>query len=132
MADWPLLSMLVWLPIVGGVVLLFMGNASHQAIRMTALVISVAMLLLSLPLWTQFDSQTAAMQFVELKPWISSLNANYHLGVDGISMPLILLTTFITVLVVGAAWEVIKEKPCLLYTSPSPRDQRGSRMPSSA
>jgi len=63
MADWPLLSMLVWLPIVGGVALLFMGNASHQAIRMTALVISVAMLLLSLPLWTQFDSQTAAMQF---------------------------------------------------------------------
>ncbi len=111
MADWPLLSMLVWLPIVGGVALLFMGNASHQAIRMTALVISVAMLLLSLPLWSQFDSQTAAMQFVELKPWISSLNANYHLGVDGISMPLILLTTFITVLVVGAAWEVIKEKP---------------------
>ena len=111
MADWPLLSLLVWLPILGGIGLLFMGNASHNTVRWTAFGISVFILLLSLPLWTQYDSSTALMQFVEMKPWISSLNVHYHLGVDGISMPLILLTTFITVLVIAAAWEVITVKP---------------------
>jgi len=111
MADWPILSLLVWLPILSGVALLCMSKASQNTVRWTALGISVLMLLLSLPLWTQFDSSTSLMQFVEMKPWISSLNVHYHLGVDGISMPLILLTTFITVLVIAAAWEVITHKP---------------------
>jgi len=111
MAEWPILSLLVWLPIFGGIGLLCMGNASDNTVRWTALGIAVLMLLLSLPLWTQYDSSTALMQFVEMKPWISSFNVHYHLGVDGISMPLILLTTFITVLVIAAAWEVITHKP---------------------
>ena len=65
---------------------------------------------LSIPLYTAFDTNTATMQFQENIPWIAAFNANYHLGVDGISMPLIILTTFTTVLVVLAGWEVIKEK----------------------
>ncbi|CAG0910280.1 unnamed protein product, partial [Cyprideis torosa] len=66
--------------------------------------------LLSLPLYTGFDASTAAMQFVERTPWIDAFSVYYHLGIDGLSMPLILLTTFTTVLVVLAGWEVIKDR----------------------
>ena len=67
-------------------------------------------MLLSTLLYTHFDSATAVMQFQENVPWIEAFNVNYHLGVDGISMPLIILTTFTTVLVVLAGWEVIQDK----------------------
>ncbi|HID83289.1 MAG TPA: NADH-quinone oxidoreductase subunit M [Chromatiales bacterium] len=108
MTDWPLLTLLVWLPIVGGVVVLGVGDKSPANARRLALIISAITFALSIPLWTGFDTSTAAMQFEEMHPWISALNINYHLGVDGISMPLILLTTFITVLVVIAGWTVIQ------------------------
>ena len=73
--------------------------------------LSIVTFLLSLLLYTNFDMTTAAMQFEEKASWISAFNVYYHLGVDGISMPLIILTTFTTVLVVLAGWEVIKERP---------------------
>ena len=107
-ADWPLLSILVWLPIVGGFALLAVGENNQPLVRKLALAIALLTFLLSIPLYTGFDASTAAMQFVEKHPWISSFNIHYHLGVDGISMPLILLTTFTTVLVVIAGWEVIQ------------------------
>ncbi len=107
-SDWPLLSILVWLPIVGGFALLAVGEGNQPLVRKLALGISVLTFLLSIPLYTGFDTSTAAMQFVEKQPWIGTFNINYHLGVDGISMPLILLTTFTTVLVVIAGWEVIQ------------------------
>ncbi len=75
-----------------------------------ALAFSVLTFLLSIPLYTQFDTSTAVMQFQELHPWIATFNINYHLGVDGISVPLIILTTFMTVLVVLASWTVIQRK----------------------
>ncbi len=110
-SDFPLLSLVIWLPIVGGLLVLFAGGERNPSLsRLLALVFSGLTFLASIPLWTQFDRTTAAMQFVELKPWISAFNVNYHLGVDGISMPLILLTTLSTVLVVLAAWEVIQKK----------------------
>lgn len=84
------------------------GNPSNT--RFIALLISIVTFVLSIPLYTSFDSTTAVMQFSELTPWISSFNINYHLGIDGISMPLIVLTTFMTVIVVIAGWEVIKDK----------------------
>ena len=105
--EWPILSVLVWLPIIGGIVLLLTGD---RLARPLALLFSVATFILSIPLYTAFDVTTPDMQFVEKLPWISSFNVWYHLGVDGISMPLILLTTFTTVLVVIAGWEVIKYK----------------------
>ncbi len=110
-SDFPLLSLVIWLPIVGGLLVLFAGGERNPSLsRLLALVFSTLTFLVSIPLWTLFDRTTAAMQFVELKPWISAFNVNYHLGVDGISMPLILLTTLSTVLVVLAAWEVIQKK----------------------
>ena len=110
MIDAPLLSLLIWLPIAGGVALLVMDAMGNTACRQTALLVSIVTFLLSIGLYTGFDLTTATMQFQENIPWIDAFNANYHLGVDGISMPLIILTTFTTVLVVLAGWQVIQNK----------------------
>ena len=110
MTDFPILSALVWLPIAGGVALLVMDAMGNTACRQTALVVSIVTFALSTLLYTNFDSTTAVMQFQENIPWIAAFSANYHLGVDGISMPLIILTTFTTVLVVLAGWQVIQNK----------------------
>jgi NADH-quinone oxidoreductase subunit M len=112
LSDWPILSLTIWLPILGGVaVLLTCDKADSSSARRVALLISVVTFLLSLALYTGFDSTTANMQFVEHSKWIPSFNIYYYLGVDGISMPLIILTTFTTILVILAGWEVIKKKP---------------------
>ena len=111
LTDLPLLSVVIWLPVVGGLLLLALGRQPGAVTRWFALGISLATLLASLPLFTGFDKTTAAMQFVERMPWIEQFNVYYYLGVDGISMPLILLTTFVTVLVVIAGWDVIKKQP---------------------
>jgi NADH-quinone oxidoreductase subunit M len=110
-ADWPLLSLVVWIPIVGGIFVLMSGDkGSSEGSRNIALIVSIVTFVLSLSLFTGFDSSTADMQFVEKFSWINSYNINYHFGVDGISMPLIILTTFTMVLVILAGWEVIKER----------------------
>ena len=105
-----MLSLLIWLPIVGGVVVLASGDAHAERTKWLSLLFSAATFLASLPLWTGFDRTTAAMQFSERHAWIERFNIEYYLGVDGISMPLILLTTFTTVLIVLAGWEVIKNR----------------------
>ena len=110
MIDYPLLSLLIWLPIAGGAALLAMDALGNPGCRIVALVVSLLTFVLSLSLYTNFDFTTATMQYQENVPWIEAISANYHLGVDGISMPLIILTTFTTVLVVLAGWEVIKNK----------------------
>ena len=103
-----LLSLAIWVPIAFGVLLLAMGRDEHaNVVRWIALLGAVASFLVTLPLYGQFDTSTAAMQFVENTGWISRFNVNYHLGVDGISFWFVLLTAFITVIVVIAAWEVI-------------------------
>ena len=111
-ADLPLLSLIVWLPIFGGVAVLLSGDKGDaNGVRVLSLVISIATFVLSLGLYAGFDSSTPAMQFVEKTAWIPAFDINYHFGVDGFSMPLIILTTFTTILVVLAGWEVIKKKP---------------------
>ncbi len=106
-----LLSILIWLPILAGVMILGTGGDERAPLaRKLALGFSIVILILSLPLWSGFDSTTAQMQFVERAPWIQSFNVWYSLGIDGISMPLILLTTALTVIVVIAGWEVIQER----------------------
>jgi NADH-quinone oxidoreductase subunit M len=103
--------MLIWLPILGGVTVLATGPDTNAPVaRKLSLGISVAAFLLSLPLYTGFDKTTAAMQFIEHASWVRTFNIYYSLGVDGISMPLILLTTALTPIVVIAGWEVIQEK----------------------
>jgi NADH-quinone oxidoreductase subunit M len=109
-AGMPLLSLLIWLPILGGVAVLLAGDQRASLARWLALAISLATLLVSVSLFTGFDRTSAAMQWQELKPWIGIFDINYHLGVDGFSVPLILLTTFFGVLVVIAGWEVIQKK----------------------
>ncbi|MGZ5035247.1 MAG: NADH-quinone oxidoreductase subunit M [Usitatibacter sp.] len=104
------LSLTIWVPIVFGIAVLVIGrDASPAPARWTALAGSILGLAVCIPLWTGFDA-TPAMQFVEMRPWISTFNVNYHLGVDGISMPFILLNSFMTVLVVIAHWQVITDK----------------------
>ena len=106
-----LLSLVIWFPIVGGILVLATGGEQNAPVaRKLALGFSVASFLLSLSLYTGFDNTTAAMQFVDRKAWIDLLHIEYYLGVDGISMPFILLTTFLTVVVVIAGWEVIQQR----------------------
>ena len=110
-SDLPLLSLVIWTPIIGGVLVLFFSK-DEQAnnARWISLAFSVLTFVLAIPLYTMFDTTTHQMQFVEMTPWISTFDINYHLGVDGISMPLIFLTAFTTVIVVIAGWEVIEYK----------------------
>jgi NADH-quinone oxidoreductase subunit M len=111
MSNLPLLSFVIWLPIVGGLVVLADSERERSNPRPLALAFAMVTFLISLLLYSGFDTSTAAMQFQEKASWISAFKVYYHLGVDGISMPLIILTTFTTVLVVLAGWEVIKQRP---------------------
>lgn len=87
------------------------GNDKQAPIaRILSLLISVVTFIASIPLYTRFNMKTADMQFVELSPWIEAFNVNYHLGIDGISLLLILLTTFTTVLIIIAGWQVIQKQ----------------------
>ncbi len=108
-ANLPLLSLLIWIPILGGLLVLAAGGNAARA-RMLALLVAALTFVLSIPLYTGFDNSSYLMQFTERAAWIPTFNINYHLGVDGISMPLILLTTFTNVLVVLAGWRVIQFK----------------------
>ena len=109
MNEMPLLSFVVWLPIIGGLLVIAAKDWINP--RPFALAVAMVTFLTSLLLYTGFDNGTAGMQFEEKASWIPAFNVFYHLGIDGISMPLIILTTFTTVLVVLAGWEVIKERP---------------------
>jgi NADH-quinone oxidoreductase subunit M len=107
----PYLSAAIWIPILAGLLLLAFGRDRHAGMaRVFALAAAVLGFLVTIPLYTGFDTNSAQMQFVELSPWIERLNAQYHLGVDGISLWLVMLTAFITVIVVIAAWKVIEER----------------------
>ncbi len=108
--GYPILSTLIWLPIIAGIIVLFAGRNNPNLAKWLSLAAAVVTFLLSLPLWFAFDRTTAAMQFVEKVDWIPTYGIEYFLGVDGLSMPLVLLTTFIQVLVIASAWEVIKER----------------------
>jgi len=107
----PLLTLTIWLPIIGGLVVLASGDQEKTLSKWTALAFAVLTFVVSLGLWIGFDPTTAEMQFVERAPWIPTFNVEYFLGVDGLSMPLIVLTTFISIFVVIAGWEVIRYKP---------------------
>lgn len=112
-----LLSLAIWLPVFAGLLLLAFGRDRHAgAVRWFALAAAIVSFLVTLPLITGFDTTTAAMQFVENSAnperefWIERFKAHYHLGVDGISVWFVLLTAFITIIVVIAAWEVITDR----------------------
>ncbi|MBI2970424.1 MAG: NADH-quinone oxidoreductase subunit M [Gammaproteobacteria bacterium] len=106
----PYLSLLVWTPILGGIWVLYAGDRQAETVRYLSLCISLVVFALSVLVYLRFDTYTPEMQFVEFTPWIDAFKINYHLGVDGISLPLILLTTFTTVLVVIAGWDNVNTR----------------------
>ena len=106
-----LLSVSIWLPIAFGALLLALGRDDKpQVVRWLALIGAIASFLVTIPLVTGFDGASAALQFQENLPWITAFKVRYHLGVDGISVWFVLLTAFITIIVVMAGWEVITER----------------------
>ena len=112
-----LLSLLTWLPIAGGLLVLLLGDRFVGAGRWVALATAVVVFGASIPLYTGFDTSSFLPQFAEHLPWIPAFHSTYSLGVDGISLPLILLTTFITIPVVVAAWTVIDTRPAQYYAA---------------
>ncbi|MFQ5754577.1 MAG: NADH-quinone oxidoreductase subunit M [Acidiferrobacterales bacterium] len=105
------LSTAIWLPLVGGgLVLATRGDENAVLARWISLVLAGATFIVTIPLYTGFDLGTAEMQFVENRAWIDAFNIRYHLGIDGFSLLLILLTSFSTVIVVIAGWRVIQKK----------------------
>jgi NADH-quinone oxidoreductase subunit M len=106
-----LLSLAIWVPIVAGFAVLTTGSDRHAGVaRMVALAGAILGFLVTIPLYTGFDTTASGFQFVQIKPWIEAFNVNYHLGVDGISLLLILLNSFTTILVVIAGWQVIQQR----------------------
>lgn len=105
-----LLSLAIWVPILGAIPVLLLGSNRRFWVRWLALAVAVAGFAVTLPLYTGFDATQAGMQFVEQLPWVPRFNLQYLLGVDGISMPFILLNSFITIMVVLAGWEIIEKK----------------------
>ncbi|WP_142811221.1 NADH-quinone oxidoreductase subunit M [Tepidiphilus olei] len=112
MAGIPLLSLAIWIPILGGLLVLAVGGNDRNAplARVTSLFAAALGFAVTLPLWFQFDAGTSALQFVEIRDWIPRYSVRYHLGVDGISMPFVLLNSFVTLIVVIAGWQVIQER----------------------
>ena len=105
----PWLSLLIWLPVVGGILVVAVGkHRDSNTARWLALLVSLLTFVVSVGAYRLFDTTTSAYQFVEHGVWVEAFNINYAIGVDGISFPLILLTTFLTVLVVIAGWKVIQ------------------------
>ena len=113
----PLLSFLTWLPVLGGVAVMLVGDSRASLARWLSLAVALVALAGSGLLYAGFEVSGAALQFVERMPWVPSLHSDYHLGIDGISLPLILLTTFSTVLVIIAGWTVIEKRPAQYYAA---------------
>ncbi|WP_427939747.1 NADH-quinone oxidoreductase subunit M [Achromobacter marplatensis] len=109
--TFPWLTLAIFVPIVFGLLVLAVGRDDRPGLtRGLSLAGAVAGFLVTIPLYTGFDNTTAAMQFVEKASWIEAFNVNYHLGIDGISLWFVLLTAFITIIVVLAGWEVITSR----------------------
>ncbi|HBK47615.1 MAG TPA: NADH-quinone oxidoreductase subunit M [Xanthomonadaceae bacterium] len=108
MSNWPLLSVLIWLPIIGGALILALRNAT--AARWAALAVALLTFAFSLPLLGGYDTSNDALQFIEQHAWIPAYDIGYNLGVDGIAIALILLTTLVTVLSLVGAWSAIEKR----------------------
>jgi NADH-quinone oxidoreductase subunit M len=108
--PYSILTLITFLPVAGAALLLFMRKASPVAIRNIALIVSLLTLLLSLPLFSKFDSSNPGMQFEQSVPWIPSLGVQYHVGIDGISLFLVLLTTVLTPIAILSSWNSIEKR----------------------
>ena len=109
-AHLPLLSLILFTPLVGAGILMLVPKTAENAIRWIANLITFAGFLVSLPLWFQYDQANADYQFVERLPWIPSIGAEYFIGIDGFSSLLILLTTMMGFIAVLSSWTAITER----------------------
>jgi NADH-quinone oxidoreductase subunit M len=107
--GFPILSLSIFLPLLGAMVI-WLFVRGDNAVRWSALSVAVLTFLVTLPLALQFDTTTAHMQFEEFHHWIPAFNINYQLGVDGISMPFIVLTSLLTIICVISAWNCIQSR----------------------
>ncbi len=107
--NFPILSVITYLPLLGILVICLINSKHHDLIRWVAFLTAVVAFFVSLPLWFMFDSNTWHMQFVENVPWIPQFGINYHVGIDGISLLLILLTTFLSALAILSTWSAVTE-----------------------
>lgn len=107
--DFPILSVATFLPTFGALLILLLAH-NDKAVRWSALVVSIATFMVTLPLITQFDRGTSHMQFEEFHQWIPAFNINYQLGVDGISMPFIVLTGLLIIICIVSAWKCIQTR----------------------
>ena len=115
--DYPILSFIIWFPLLGACLVLATSKLRPIFIKLLALSISTITFIASIPLYLNFSLITSEMQYIEKYSWIPSLNVYYYLGIDGISLPLILLTTFLTPFVILSDWQVIKYKPSQYFAS---------------
>ena len=106
----PILSILVFFPVLGAVLLAILDRKNHKLLKQVTLGLSLAEFVFSLPLWFRFDGQTAAMQFVERYNWLPQYGISYYVGIDGFSLLLIMLSTFLTPLCVLATWTDIQHR----------------------
>jgi NADH-quinone oxidoreductase subunit M len=106
----PILSILIFFPLAGIFCLLFLNKENKQGLKLATMIISLVEFFISLPLWFSFNGQTAAMQFVEHRDWLPAYGISYYVGVDGFSLLLIMLTTFLTPICVLATWEDIQHR----------------------
>ena len=109
-AHFPLLSLILFLPLAGAVLLLFIPNENGNAIRWVANLFALAGFLVSLPLWFWYNSQDPQFQFVERASWIPSVHAEYFLGVDGFSTLMVLLATMFGFIAVLSSWTAFTER----------------------
>jgi NADH-quinone oxidoreductase subunit M len=110
MTNSQILSTLIWLPIIGAIAVLATGGDRNARIaRWIALIFSVLSLALCIPLWLGFHSGDYHYQYTEFATWISAYGINYALGIDGISLPMVVLSTITTVVVILASWHSIKK-----------------------
>ena len=116
-SEFPLLSLIIWLPVAGAVFLLFIPRRAENLIKTVALAVALADFGATLPLWFQFDRHFSGFQFVEEYSWIKALGVQYFLGIDGISVLFVLLSALITVLCILISWEAITKKVKEFYIS---------------
>jgi NADH-quinone oxidoreductase subunit M len=117
MTGFPILSAVIFLPIIGAIFIFLMKRDNESLIKWSALLISIIVFIISLPLFGGFDKTTAAMQFRETADWIPSWGIKYSLGIDGISVLFVLLSTLLTILCVTVSWNSIKEKTKEFYAA---------------
>ena len=115
MTDYPVLTAITFLPLVGAVVVLFFAGERHA--RWIALVTTLATLVVSAPLYRSFDKSSGALQFVESADWIPTWNISYGMGVDGISLPFILLAAVLSILCVGGSWAAVSTRVKEFYAA---------------